>query len=192
MLPITFKPLNCEHVKDFLKWGIHEDPLYSMYNFEEEEENIEEWFSWKTSGKEDSYFAILLEDFALGYMGLKKIHPIFHSASLGIILDANYMGKGIGNQAVHWILDYGFCQLNLKKIDLEVLPWNERAIRLYQGLGFEKKGTKWRCLYLDPYLVKGPRLEAYKSKLVKWSGEYYVQVDTMVITRDGWGCRNEI
>lgn len=192
MEPLQIESLRADHVKDFLAWGVHQDPLFSMYNFEEEEDCLQDWYQWKTSGKNDHYFAILREGFALGYMGLKGHNRVLGSAQLGVILDANHMGQGIGTWALKWLLDYGFDHLDLSRVDLEVLPWNKRAFCLYEKLGFLPKSRPWRNLDLEASLIKGPLLDPYRDRLVKFSGQYYIQVDRMTITREGWRCRDEI
>lgn len=192
MKSIAIEKLREDHVKDFIQWGIHGDPLFSMYNFEEDLEGVSEWYQWKVSGKNDHYFAIVKGGFALGYMGLKRVNKVMGSAHLGIIIDANFMGQGIGTQAISWLLDYGFCQLELKKIDLEVLPWNVRALGLYEKLGFLVKSKRWRHLDLDPFLIKGEKLDPFRDRILKWSSDYYVQVDVMTISKDKWRCQVEI
>jgi len=38
------------------------------------------------------------------------------------------------------MLEYGFRELNLNRVDLSVLATNERAIGLYESLGFRHEG----------------------------------------------------
>ncbi len=51
--------------------------------------------------------------------------------------DTNYWGKGIGKEATHQIIEYGFKNLRLKKIFLYVNKKNIAAISLYQRCGFK-------------------------------------------------------
>jgi RimJ/RimL family protein N-acetyltransferase len=39
------------------------------------------------------------------------------------------------------MLNYAFNELNLYRIQLDVLSYNERAIRVYENLGFRREGT---------------------------------------------------
>ena len=50
--------------------------------------------------------------------------------------DRDYWGKGIAREASLQIIDYGFKELKLDKIFLEVRKQNERAVRLYLSIGF--------------------------------------------------------
>lgn len=54
--------------------------------------------------------------------------------------DKNYWSKGFGKEAFRLLLDFAFNELNLHKVYLRVFSFNERAIKLYQKLGFYKEG----------------------------------------------------
>ena len=50
-------------------------------------------------------------------------------------------GKGYGREAMDLVLKYGFDELNLHRIQLTVFEYNERAIALYEKLGFRREGV---------------------------------------------------
>lgn len=72
-----------------------------------------------------------------------------HSASLGISVHDHYQGKGIGTQLMEALLDAADRWLNLVRIELEVYPDNERAVKLYERLGFQVEGRKRMCTWRD-------------------------------------------
>ena len=51
-------------------------------------------------------------------------------------------GQGYGSEAMILALHYGFGMLNLHRIELEVLAFNERAIHVYEKLGFKREGVR--------------------------------------------------
>lgn len=60
-----------------------------------------------------------------------------NSMNLRIALaDPKWFGRGLGSDALIAVITYGFEELVLDKITLEVLPQNLRAIRAYQKVGF--------------------------------------------------------
>ena len=59
-----------------------------------------------------------------------------------VIGDRAYWGKGYGFEAMQLLLDYGFNLLNLHNIMLGVFAFNQRALRLYQKLGFREIGRR--------------------------------------------------
>ena len=63
-----------------------------------------------------------------------------HKVQFGVCVAKDYWGHGIGKQllksAISWADSNG-----IKKISLDVLEINVKAINLYKKLGFEKEGT---------------------------------------------------
>lgn len=55
--------------------------------------------------------------------------------------DKEYRGQGLAEEALKLILDFGFMELNLHKIQLSVISYNIAAISLYEKSGFIKEGT---------------------------------------------------
>jgi RimJ/RimL family protein N-acetyltransferase len=69
-------------------------------------------------------------------------HPASHHvAALGLMIAASHRRRGIGRalleQALAWARDAG-----VRKLELHVFPWNEPAIALYEGFGFEREGLR--------------------------------------------------
>jgi RimJ/RimL family protein N-acetyltransferase len=62
-------------------------------------------------------------------------------AWMGIVVgDRDYWGRGFGTDAVRLILQYGFIELNLRRISLSVNAYNERAVKSYEKVGFKLEG----------------------------------------------------
>lgn len=58
-------------------------------------------------------------------------------------------GKGFGSEALALTMEFGFEELNLHRIQLNVLSYNEPAIRLYEKLGFKREGTYREFIHRD-------------------------------------------
>lgn len=183
---IQVVPLEEKHVLDFLSWTDYEDPLFAMYNFSEDEDTVGDWFRWKTKGRRDRYFAILMEGRAAGYMGLKGISRITRSAELGIILDRAVIDGGVGREAITWLLNHGFFNLNLERIFLEVLPWNERAIHLYESLGFEALVPVYRPVELSRQELMDTAFDPYRKYIRSLRQFTSVLVLQMEMTKGRW------
>jgi [ribosomal protein S5]-alanine N-acetyltransferase len=77
----------------------------------------------------------------IGHVGLYRIDHRVRKAEFAILIgDRAEHGKGIGREVSRAVLEYAFQQLNLHKVSLSVLVTNERALRLYAGLGFRRDG----------------------------------------------------
>jgi len=79
----------------------------------------------------------------IGYVALVNIVWSNRTAELGIYIgDANMRGKGRGSSALALLLDYAFLELNLHRVQLEVVDYNTQAIRAYRQLGFTQEGAR--------------------------------------------------
>ncbi|OQO03028.1 hypothetical protein B0A48_11312 [Cryoendolithus antarcticus] len=81
---------------------------------------------------------------AIGHIVLLagKYDPKNRSAFLGVgILDAKNRGKGYGREAITFMLEYGFMELNVHRIELIVYSFNKSAAGLYRSIGFVDEGV---------------------------------------------------
>ncbi|MFO7887829.1 MAG: GNAT family N-acetyltransferase [Eubacteriales bacterium] len=71
-----------------------------------------------------------------------------HKADIGISVLKDYWNIGIGSQMMEYLIS--LCRKNsFRKIDLIVYENNERAIKLYEKLGFVKEGLLTRDVLID-------------------------------------------
>lgn len=80
----------------------------------------------------------------IGRMHLRDIRLERREARLGIMLGAPWIGQGYGTAAMRLFLPHFFGPLAFERMLLDVEAANERALRLYQGLGFQPAGEFWR------------------------------------------------
>lgn len=77
-------------------------------------------------------------------IGLAAIHSLewgSRSGRLSIgIGGSEYRSRGFGSEALALLLRYAFLELNLHRVGLDVIAYNERAIRLYDRAGFRVEG----------------------------------------------------
>jgi RimJ/RimL family protein N-acetyltransferase len=57
-----------------------------------------------------------------------------------VLGDRDYWSKGYGTDAMRLIVQYGFIELNLRRISLGLHAYNERALKTYQKVGFKMEG----------------------------------------------------
>lgn len=85
-----------------------------------------------------------------GIAQLDAIDTVHRNARLGIFLGANELrGLGLGRNALLELLDFGFKDLNLKKIYLHVNSSNTTAIQLYEKTGFLIEGKLSQHYFCD-------------------------------------------
>jgi RimJ/RimL family protein N-acetyltransferase len=77
----------------------------------------------------------------VGTIGFYEIEWANQGAWLGMgIGERDAWGQGYGTEALHLALHYAFDELNLHRITLTVIAYNERAIALYERAGFQREG----------------------------------------------------
>ncbi|MHA1647370.1 MAG: GNAT family N-acetyltransferase [Promethearchaeota archaeon] len=88
--------------------------------------------------------------------------------SLGIMIgEKSAWNKGYGTEAMKLLVEYGFRELNMNRIELEVFASNPRAKRCYEKVGFKEEGCKRQAQfingkYIDEYFMSIIRLEWQK------------------------------
>jgi len=90
----------------------------------------------------------------IGMCQLTGINPVGRSADLQIRIGvAGARGKGLGLEAVRLLLAFGFRDLNLHRISLQVFATNARAIKTYEAAGFSHEGTLRDGAFIDGRFV---------------------------------------
>jgi RimJ/RimL family protein N-acetyltransferase len=112
----------------------------------------ENWFTamLERQGKDAYHFAICrLEDHRpIGTIGLFQVDTVNGSAGIGISIgEKELWSLGYGTDAMLALLDFGFGQLRLERMWLEVYDFNQRARRSYEKCGFVLEGTERHAMY---------------------------------------------
>lgn len=96
----------------------------------------------------------------IGNCGFVDIDTTTKEATLRITIgNPDYLGKGLGSEAVSLLVHYGFESMSLQRILLKVLSTNTRAIRTYEKAGFvpESEETKEGKTIVTMSLLKTAR-----------------------------------
>lgn len=103
-----------------------------------------EWFQRVAGDPHQVLFAIeVLADAAhIGNCGLKGIDARSRKAELWMYLgNREVWGQGYGTDACRALCRYGFERLNLHRIHLYTPAYNQRAVALYEKVGFKTEGV---------------------------------------------------
>jgi ribosomal-protein-alanine N-acetyltransferase len=76
----------------------------------------------------------------IGSCGYYGFHPWHMRASIGYELSRSSWRQGIMTEALNAIIDLGFREMGLNRIDAVVLPGNNASIKLLEKLGFRNEG----------------------------------------------------
>lgn len=98
-------------------------------------------------GPDDHLLVAEADGRVVGTAGLHvKQGKLRHSGVIGMMVHDRYQGRGIGRRLLAALLDLADNQLGLVRVELEVVAANERAIRLYERLGFAHEGRKRQAI----------------------------------------------
>lgn len=105
--------------------------------------DLVKWVDHHKSANDEAFYMIVRksDNLAIGHVAFYQLN---HRVGIGdfaiLIGDRSEWGKGLGRKCTKFMCDFGFKELNLRRITLGVLPSNERAYRLYKALGFVEEG----------------------------------------------------
>jgi len=135
---------------------IEEDlKLFEQWNLESEYQRLldagaanrynpkmtKEFFEKELSSTHILIIQKLDDDQKIGMIDLGGFNWQAGSAWVGIGIGVRDLwGKGYGTDAMRILLRYGFTQLNLNRIQLDVFSINERGIASYEKAGFKHEG----------------------------------------------------
>lgn len=86
-------------------------------------------------------FAIVYQGELAGTIGFNDIDRGIKCGTVGYWLGQDFQGKGIMSQALETVIDYGFRNLKLDKIEIRVATGNVKSRALPERFGFLEEGV---------------------------------------------------
>jgi len=173
---IRLELVDIKHLDKMVEWR-NKPRVYSSF-FSGKPSSIEqqkEWFYGQSDNEEN--FIICFDDkisfsvappvIATRYIGAISLYDIDDTnmrAEFGrfYIGDDDYLGRGLGEEALLLLLDYGFYDLILNKIYADVFPTNAKIIKLYRKVGFVVE-----TILMQHYFSSGEFIDAIRMTLTK-------------------------
>ena len=112
----------------------------------------ERWFDAQLDESDSYRFTIeaRLDDVwrVIGNCGIHEIDWHARKAPIGIVIgEREQWNRGFGTLALTILLRFGFGEVNLNRLELEVLDSNARAIRCYEKVGFRREAVRREALF---------------------------------------------
>ena len=129
------------------------------------EKLVSEWLTAQDSLPRTSYIhCIDLNDSNqfIGLIALNLKESKFRSAEIWFKLNSTYWDKGYATEALNKILDFGFHELNLHRIEAGCSIENTGSIRVLEKVAMTREGTKRKILP-----IRGEWVDAYSYAILK-------------------------
>ncbi|MHB1418375.1 MAG: GNAT family N-acetyltransferase [Bacillota bacterium] len=115
--------------------------LRDLFPYPYTEKDADTWLKLTTLDSKPTKFAIVVNDSAVGGIGLEIQSDIHRrSAEIGYWLGESYWGKGIMTEAVRGITDYAFEHFDLCRIYGGVFETNRASARVLEKAGYMFEG----------------------------------------------------
>jgi RimJ/RimL family protein N-acetyltransferase len=129
----------------------------------------EKWFDQvvEQQGRDRYHFVICLlsDGRPIGATDLREINLEDGRAAFGIVIgEKAEWNRGYGTDALNAICDFGFGQLRLERIELDVYADNLNAQRSYEKAGFTREGTLRHGHYSDGRFIDVERMALLRSE----------------------------
>jgi ribosomal-protein-alanine N-acetyltransferase len=112
------------------------------------------WFSFLAAMPEPTHWAIEVDGFAVGGVGVDLGDGIFaKSGQFGYWLGEAHWRRGIMTAAVRAASDYALAHFGLVRLEAPVFSWNPASMRVLEKAGFEREGVLRRSVLKDGQLI---------------------------------------
>lgn len=121
-------------VSQYLSWNPHtnvnETREYLVYVGQRYRTG--DFYDWAVVDKESGRM--------IGKCGFTSFDCPNDSAEIGYVLNPSFQGKGLATEAVRRVLDFGFTELGLHRIEAHFMEGNTASLRLMERLGMTLEG----------------------------------------------------
>ncbi|HBK0484087.1 TPA: spermidine N1-acetyltransferase [Listeria monocytogenes] len=155
---LKLRPLEREDLKFVHR--LNNDAKIMSYWFEERYEafvELQELYDKHIHDQSERRFILELDGQMVGLVELMEIDYIHRRAEFQIIIDPKFQGHGYAVSATKLAMKYAFHVLNLHKLYLVVDKVNEKAIHVYEKVGFIREGE-----LIDEFFVDGTYHDAIR------------------------------
>jgi RimJ/RimL family protein N-acetyltransferase len=172
---VYLRPLEAADAELYRRWRADAEPMAlagwrdpAPMSLAQVEARIERLAKEQGDDVYNFLICLLGDERPIGEVSLGHIDRKDGSAELGIFIgEPDEWGKGYGTDAVNALVDFGFGELRLERIWLEVWTENARARRAYEKAGFVYEATLRNDRYEGGRFTSGDVMSILRDE---WSG----------------------
>jgi RimJ/RimL family protein N-acetyltransferase len=172
---VYLRPLEAADAELYRRWRADAEPMAlagwrdpAPMSLAQVEARIERLAKEQGDDVYNFLICLLGDERPIGEVSLGHIDRKGGSAELGIFIgEPDEWGKGYGTDAVNALVEFGFGELRLERIWLEVWTENARARRAYEKAGFVYEATLRNDRYEGGRFTSGDVMSILRDE---WSG----------------------
>ena len=104
---------------------------------------LESWFATLVGDPTQEVYSVKdHQTQMLGWVHLHNIDLRNGTATVGVVVDPEFWGQGVGYQAMAALCIHAFDDLRLVRLEAEILAMNHPSKKLFHKIGFVHEGTR--------------------------------------------------
>ncbi len=129
---------------EYLLWSPHPNVQYSRdyLRYIEKRYGMGEFYDWAVVDCESGRM--------IGTCGFTRFDFPHNAGEIGYVLNPDFHGRGIATEVAGRVLDFGFSELKLHRIEAKFMQGNDASLHVMQKLGMTFEGYRREAM-----LVKG-------------------------------------
>lgn len=133
-----------EDVTRFLLWSPHPSVSYTRdyLRYIQSRYALGDFYDWAIIELESRRM--------IGTCGFTHINTDNNSGEIGYVLNPDFWGRGYAVEAARCVMEFGYRELDLHRIEARFMKGNEQSLRVMEKLGMEFEGY-----HVDEIFVKG-------------------------------------
>lgn len=89
----------------------------------------------------DRPFTLVMDETVVGQCSLDRVDPLANQCEIGYWLRSDLAGRGLMTEAASAVVEFGFTEMRLHRIELHAGIDNAASIRVAEKLGFRREGV---------------------------------------------------
>jgi UDP-4-amino-4,6-dideoxy-N-acetyl-beta-L-altrosamine N-acetyltransferase len=110
-------------------------------------QRVRDWFLRVMDDSQSVFFVAAVNEEAVGFIQIRKMDFVHGTGELGIYVHETAQGKGVAAEMMSLVENYVRDTFRLRKIVLQVLESNHRAISFYEKNNYSKVGIFAKHFY---------------------------------------------
>jgi RimJ/RimL family protein N-acetyltransferase len=146
---VILRPIERDDLPNYVIW-LNDPDVITYFGFYKPLSLAQEeaWYEWQLAQEGSINFAVEFEGRHVGGAGFARIDHRDQNAEVGLFIgEKDLWDRGLGQDVLTTLIDYGFNQLNLHRIYLRVFAENLRGVTAYERVGFRHEGTFRECIW---------------------------------------------